>query len=424
MFFSRKIGKLFLYVILFHALLYSVWKVSDDLIQAPSTRLIKVPIGTLQKQELNQLVDWTRSTRCAQYSPMEKDPRVDALMVRKNMTIEQAFQELMSKYVKWHSGIRRRGKLGCTRVLVWTCGSGAGLGNQVRGALHALILAMETHRYFVMDPYSKSAIRQMSSSSIIWERPNGVKHGNITVVDYYAVSKIEAKEMNDANEFERLYGADHVVRLNSRSFPHYERIVKTRWWKRYCRGKIRNQPPRCKYHNHENMAISKIAHNALFKYKDEETNHAKQIMERHKLRAGTYVAVHARVGGSLDPRKGRFQRYHDRPEYFAKLFAACVARNAHDTRQVYVASDDEQFKSLLRTELKMLHFKAISSPILAKHTLSIPTRTRNIDATHRAIVDCLILGRAKLLFSTWSSMSDMAAASGGASLILFSSCQK
>lgn len=116
---------------------------------------------------------------------------------------EESFRLKLRRYIKWHAEVGISGQEACARVLVWTCEKDSGSGDQVRGALHALMLAMETNRYLVLDPDPSAAISiAFSPEKLNWTKPQKVRRsGHFEKLKWYDLNQINRAELTNVSSF-------------------------------------------------------------------------------------------------------------------------------------------------------------------------------------------------------------------------------
>ena len=179
---------------------------------------------------------------------------------------------------------------------------------------------------------------------------------------------------------------------------------------------------RCNYNGPENVAVNRIAYNSLFNHDKEKVNRAQEIISSMVDQKESYAAVHARIGGKLDPHEGRFEKYYRDPSLYVKLIKPCVIKRSTTDVITYVASDHENFKLRIIRSFKEKNRYSFPSSIIVNHTLSNRSARRRQGVVEETIVEALILGNSNILITTGSGMSFIAALTGNAKLINLNDC--
>lgn len=369
------------------------------------------------------LSSWKRAKGCSKLEARNlTKAKVDILKTSKLPTVIDRFQELLRQYVEWHALVGRRGTSSCAKVLVWSCWPGVGLGDQIRGAMHALMMAMETDRYLVLDPPETAAVTtSVIPGSINWRPHQNALRDEIMTYDWWRRRK--RREFKYAAAFENAVAHHHAVRVVSHAVPHYEQLAQTHWFQTNCNeSQVESNPSKkCLYESDVNVRINQVLFKTLFKFDADKQAQAQLQLQRLGLQGTEYAAVHARVGGKLDdPNHPRFNEINKNAEFYAYKLANCVHTISFHSMPVYIASDDEQFKVRVQDELTRMKRRAIVSPILAQHTKQFKALSRSI--IDNTVVEMLVMSGSQTIVTTGSGFSFLASFTGNASLVHVNEC--
>lgn len=348
--------------------------------------------------------------------------RIEQRMATYNEPMDVAFDALLTEYLRWHSAVtRNRDSWRIIRVLAWNGQGSAGMGDKMRGLLHAFMLAMETQRYFLLEDVPDFPVRRlMRPGAVRWD--TGMPLDNEPLFDWrtsFALGKQGVQRLS-LPRFEKLHEKHRVVRLASSTYPHYERTVSTAHWRATCR-RLRNpasREPRCGYLSESNIRYNRAIYAALFRPRRAVLAHVKAATPR----VDHFVGVHARIGGSFraEARTERFRSLNVDWEGTSERLLRCASALG---RPVYLATDDERFKEVFKDHAERRGAYIVASPIKPRHT-GIVAKRDIVKALTNTLVEAMVLGKSDTLVTTGSGLATFAAFSGSAELVLLDECDK
>lgn len=376
-------------------------------------------------------------TTCNSSGNIGTTSRVDQLMSSNPfLTVTGAFAQLLENYTTWHAKVTEDpASATCAKVLIWTCGTEVGLGDRMRGPLHALFLAIETGRYLALEPPERFPLKAvLGPNKIRWDTELQRDDDSVPTLDAFSIighHRPDVARVYGRNGFASVHDDKPILKIKSRAWPLYERMMQTAWWRRTCPDATTR---RCAYLSAENVAILRMASSALFRFSPLVATWAEQFAAGHRLHR--YVSVHARLGGEIDSiNDTRFKELNKDINATAAELLRCTQmaanRNGLLKAPIFLATDDSKFQHAFSQLAADQGHRVVLSPVAPKHTfVSSSARftangwDRAVQVLGETVIDVMLLGKAELLVSTGSGLANFALFSGSAELQLLSDCQQ
>jgi len=341
-----------------------------------------------------------------------------------------AFENSLRDYIHFHSEQRKLPSVQRRNVLRWSFNNYDGLGDRVRGVLHAFILSVETRRYFELGS-SRGFGSVAYPAAVLW---NKTYTGKIRRIK--AWNRWDAPELAEARKFLWWYGRRQALHLISRNVAHYERLVSSDWYTSNCvqvGWPAYSQRERCWYDGTQNMGVLRLAHRALFRYRPHVLKRVDALMERDNLTANRYIVIHGRVGYTKERHYPRFRPYHGkRRDASIRKLLACAIHGTGDAigqvDSIYLASDDREFKKrmaeLVMEFRQLAHLRIVNSAVEAKHTgIRSGRKSAARKSLEDAVAESILMGKSRILVNTGSGLSVYAAITGNAQLLTPKHCE-
>ena len=350
--------------------------------------------------------------------------RIERRMGEFKEPMDQAFDSVLKEYIKWHQEISNsKADLNSARILAWSGIGDSGLGDKMRGILHGLMLAMETGRYFVIEDVPEFPIRKLvSAGKIKWDTEIDLKDKPFfNWRTSFSRGRRGVRRLTEPH-FEERHKDHRVVRLASSTYPMYEMTVSTAHWRFACR-RLRphtRRDNRCGYLGEQNINFNRKLYSALFKLKQSTTDRVDDILSILPDTKIPFVAIHARLGGKFR-REAKTKRFADLNQDLPKTAKRLLRCANSKPGSIYLATDDENFKSLFQKEAMKFGRKVFTSPIFPRHSGTV-SLDEIPEALTNTLAESLVLGKSRTIITTGSGLATFAAFTGTSDLILIEEC--
>lgn len=352
--------------------------------------------------------------------------QIEARMVTTGKSMNDAYADIINDYLTWHKTVSNSSELQKTvRILSWNGMGDSGLGDKIRGVLHALMLAIETERYFVIEDVPEFPIRRIvRAGELTWDTELDFR--NEPLFNWrtsFSRGQQGIRRLSQPH-FEERHLDHRVVRLASSTHPMYERTVSTAHWRFACRRlrptTLRDE--RCGYLGTQNIYFNRLLYAVLFKPRRAVQNIIESLesMLPNNSSSPDFIAIHARLGGKFrrEATTSRFASLNEDWYNTSRYLLSCADVRG---RNVYLATDDEEFKSVFSQQAKEFDANLIISPIKPRHSGTVPLAEMYTALTN-TFAEALFLGKASQIITTGSGMATFAAVSGKAELKLLEEC--
>lgn len=338
--------------------------------------------------------------------------------------MSEAFNSLLEDYIRWHEIISNSSqKLKFVRILAWNGIGDSGLGDKIRGILHALMLSIETGRYFVIEDVPEFPIQKLvTAGKIKWDTEVDLRgEPMFNWRTSFSRGRRGVKRLTEPH-FEVRHRNHRVVRLASSTYPMYERTVSTAYWRFACRRlkSSTRRDKRCGYLGEQNIYFNRKLYSALFKLRPSTKSRVSDILAKLPDKNIPFVAIHARLGGKFR-REARTKRFADLNHDWSKTAQRLLHCAYNRTGTIYLATDDERFKSVFQAEALRAGRHVVMSPIFPRHSGTV-SLDEIPEALRNTLAEGLVIGKAHTLITTGSGLATFAAFTGKSDLILIDEC--
>ena len=350
--------------------------------------------------------------------------KVERIMGEIQGSMLESFDVLLDDYVRWHHDVSNSAeKMNSVRILAWNGIGDSGLGDKIRGILHALMLAIETGRYFVIEDAPEFPIRKLvTAGRIKWDTRIDLKgEPMFNWRTSFSRGRQGVRRLTEPY-FELRHKTHRVVRLASSTYPMYERTVGTAHWRFACRrlrpSTVRDN--RCGYLGEQNIYFNRKLYSLLFQLRKSTTVRVNDVLSILPEPEVPFIAVHARLGGKFR-REAKTKRFAELNEDWSKTARRLLKCAEIKSGPIYLATDDERFKSIFQKEAEQVGRQIFSSPILPRHSGTVSLEEIP-EALKNTFAEGLAMGKSHTLITTGSGLATFAAFTGTSNLTLVDEC--